>query len=38
MRALPHVQEWLTLHREELLNIWTLARESKPLPRVEPLE
>ena len=37
-RALAHVQEWRTLHREELLNTWTLARASKPLPRIEPLE
>jgi Domain of unknown function (DUF4160) len=37
-RALAHVQEWRTLHSEELLNTWTLARASKPLPRIEPLE
>ena len=37
-RALAHVQEWRTLHRDELLNTWTLARASKPLPRIEPLE
>ncbi len=37
-RALAHVQEWRTLHRDELLNIWMLARASEPLPRVEPLE
>ena len=37
-RALAHIQKWRTLHREEPQNIWTLARESKPLPRVEPLE
>ena len=37
-RALAHVQEWRTLHREELLRIWNLARASKPLLRVEPLE
>ena len=37
-RALAHVQEWRMLHREELLNTWTLARASKPLPRIEPLE
>ena len=33
-----HVQEWRTLHREELLDSWTLARASKPLPRINPLE
>ena len=37
-RALAHVEEWRTLHREELLNTWTLARASKPLPKIEPLE
>ena len=37
-RALAHVQEWRTLHTEELLNIWMLARANKPLPRIEPLE
>jgi hypothetical protein len=37
-RAMTHVQEWRTLHREELLDTWTLARASKPLPRIDPLE
>ncbi|MBK6863860.1 MAG: DUF4160 domain-containing protein [Ideonella sp.] len=37
-RALAHVQEWRTLHREELLETWMLARASRPLPRIEPLE
>jgi hypothetical protein len=37
-RALTHVQEWRTLHREELLDTWTLARASRPLPRIDPLE
>ena len=37
-RALAHAQEWRTLHRQELAEIWTLARASKPLPRIEPLE
>ena len=37
-RALAHVQEWRDLHREELANTWTLARASKPLPKIEPLE
>ena len=37
-RALAHVQEWRTLHREELMSTWTLARASKPLPRIDPLE
>ena len=37
-RALAHVQEWRTLHREELMETWTLALASKPLPKIEPLE
>lgn len=37
-RALAHVLEWRTLHREELLDTWNLARATKPLPRIEPLE
>jgi hypothetical protein len=37
-RALSHVLEWLALHRAELLNAWTLARASQPLPRIDPLE
>jgi hypothetical protein len=37
-RALSHVQEWRSLHRDELLVTWTLARASKPLPRIDPLE
>jgi hypothetical protein len=38
MRALAHVQEWRTLHRDELTDTWTLARASKPPPQIEPLE
>ena len=37
-RALAHVQEWRTLHNDELAETWTLARASKPLPKIEPLE
>jgi hypothetical protein len=37
-RALAHVLEWTTLHRQELVDAWTLARASRPLPRIEPLE
>lgn len=37
-RALAHVQEWRSLHKQELADIWNLARASKPLPRIEPLE
>jgi hypothetical protein len=37
-RALAHVLEWSTLHRQALLDTWTLARASRPLPRIDPLE
>jgi len=37
-RALGHVMEWATLHRDELLENWTLAQEKQPLKRVAPLE
>ena len=37
-RALAHVQEWRALHRQALADTWTLARASKPLPRIDPLE
>lgn len=37
-RALAHVQEWRALHRDELMETWTLARASRPLPRIDPLE
>jgi hypothetical protein len=37
-RAQSHVLEWLELHRTELLQAWAFARESRPLPRIAPLE
>jgi hypothetical protein len=37
-RALAHVLEWKELHRVELLQAWALARTSRPLPRIDPLE
>ena len=37
-RALAHVQEWRELHQGELLEAWSLARSSRPLPRIDPLE
>jgi hypothetical protein len=37
-RALAHVHEWRQLHRQELLDAWSAARASQPLPRIEPLE
>lgn len=37
-RALTHVLEWKELHRVELLEAWSLARASRPLLRIDPLE
>ena len=37
-RAQSLVLEWLGLHRTELLAAWSLARDSRPLPKIEPLE
>lgn len=37
-RALAHVTDWRELHRDELRAAWTMARESRPLPRIDPLE
>ena len=37
-RALRLVERWYDLHGPELLANWELARERKPLRRIEPLE
>ena len=37
-RALAHVLEWKDLHRDELLEAWSLARSKHPLPHIQPLE
>lgn len=37
-RALAHVLEWKDLHKVELLEAWSLACASQPLPRIDPLE
>jgi hypothetical protein len=37
-RALRLIEEWRTLHRNELLENWRLARERRPLKPVTPLE
>ena len=31
------VSQWIALHRSELLEQWTLARQSKPLGKIDPL-
>jgi hypothetical protein len=37
-RALRLILEWGTLHEDELLENWELARQRKPLKRIAPLE
>jgi len=37
-RAEKLVAEWLSLHRDELLEDWKLAAARKPLKKIEPLE
>ena len=37
-RALSHVLEWYNLHQAELSEVWNLARERRPLGRIDPLE
>jgi hypothetical protein len=37
-RALSHVFEWLELHKSELLEDWELAKQRKPLNKLNPLE
>jgi hypothetical protein len=37
-RALSAVLDWLELHRDERQDNWSLAREEKPLKKIEPLE
>ena len=37
-RALRLVNEWLNLHRDELIENWRLAENRKPLNTIEPLE
>lgn len=37
-RVLGLVVEWASLHQGELRENWDLAREHKPLKKIEPLE
>ena len=37
-RALSLVLEWYNLHRAELQEDWNLARQRRPLRRIDPLE
>jgi len=37
-RALHHVLEWYTLHKQELVENWELVKRHKPLRKIQPLE
>ena len=37
-RALRLVREWASLHKQELLENWQLARQGQPLKPIAPLE
>ena len=37
-RALKLVLEWTSVHKQELLENWQLARQGQPLKRIAPLE
>ena len=37
-RAFKLVEEWASLHRGELFDLWTKARQSQPLSKIEPLQ
>jgi phosphomannomutase len=37
-KALGLVTEWASIHREELLKDWDLARENNELFKIEPLK
>lgn len=36
-KATALVSEWATLHQDELLERWELARQHEPLEKIEPL-
>lgn len=37
-RVVGMLQEWLSMHREELVDNWRRARAGEPLMPVDPLE
>ena len=37
-RALGLVVEWASLHQNELLQVWELAKNREPLRKIEPLK
>ena len=36
--ALKLIQEWVALHRKELLEDWDLAKDGKEIKRIAPLD
>lgn len=36
--AVRLVRDWIDLHSAELANDWKLARQGKPLKKIEPLQ
>ena len=38
LQAMGLIQKWREQHKAELIADWLLARERKPLRRIEPLE
>jgi uncharacterized protein DUF4160 len=36
-RALGMTFEWTSLHQDDLLRAWDLARQRQPLPAIDPL-
>jgi hypothetical protein len=36
-KALGLIAEWAAIHKEELIRNWNLARENKPIEKIEPL-
>ena len=37
-RALGLVMEWATLHKDELMQDWELAKSNQPPIKIEPLK
>ncbi len=37
-RALGLVIEWASQHQDELLHVWELAKDKRPLRKIEPLK
>jgi len=37
-KGLNLILDWAEIHQNELLEIWNLSENEKPLPKVEPLK